>query len=204
MLTAERIAEMRKIVDDHNYEWYVADLVSDFLAHITALDEKIAALVKPVEDAETSGTIASLRRRAGYEANAGAVAADLIDGAALLTRLWRELAEARRERDEALGHIDDLDSQLEDALSAPWPKWAERILDHLKEAGFEYDDGEEIDLPGNFIDHVNEWIRGIERDAKKATDAAIARAEAAEARLAACDRLECPLRTLAQSQEGGR
>lgn len=72
--------------------------------------------------------------------------------------------------------------------SVEWPVWADRILRHLKDCGYEYDPGEEIDLPGDFVDHVREWISGIERDAKKkvvtaeaALATALAKLEAAEA-----------------------
>lgn len=90
----------------------------------------------------------------------------------LLTRLSAECA--RLKADNAVLHeeADDLQGQLDDALAQPWPKWAERILAHLKAAGMEFDRGEEIDLPGTFIDHVCEWVRGIERDAAKKVSAA--------------------------------
>ena len=96
--------------------------------------------------------------------------------------LTARVAELERERDTWQAEMDEKISEAEEAAEQhrEWPAWAKGILKDLTGLGYQYDAGEDIDLRGDFIDHVNEWMRGIERDWK---DRALkAESELAEAR----------------------
>lgn len=89
----------------------------------------------------------------------------LREAADTITRLLKERDEARAERDSADGI---------------WPEWAQQILERLRERGYQYDAEEEIQLPDDFIAHVEGWLQATEDRYK-------ARAEAAEAAHKQCE-----------------
>jgi hypothetical protein len=122
---------------------------------------------------------------------------DLKTVIAALAQRDEEVARLKGERDKALEDADAAEVREQEAYAVDWPKWAAEILKDLRRVGFEYEHDEEIDLPADFVSHVNEWVGSIEREWKS-------RALAAEARLAQANEALTDAKAVIESRSGGQ